>query len=95
MPNEADQTADHLLRVSEVAQLVGIKRPTIYKRLAAGDFPVPLRISPGAVRWPKSEVVAWIKSRPRATGDGIRRADLDAGVTAGAADWHCWQPARR
>ena len=74
MPNETDQTADHLLRVSEVAQLVGLKRATIYKRLAAGDFPVPLRISPGAVRWVHSEVIGWVKSRPRATGDGGRRA---------------------
>ena len=62
-----------LLRVSEVAVLVGLKRPTIYKRLRAGDFPVPLKISPGAVRWPLSEIEEWIASRPRATGEGGRR----------------------
>ena len=65
---------NRLLRVSEVAELVGLKRPTIYKRLAVGDFPVPLRLSPGAVRWPLEEVLAWISARPRATGDGGRRA---------------------
>ena len=74
MPNETDRTANQLLRVSEVAELVGLKRPTIYKRLKAGDFPVPLRISPGAVRWPLSEVAAWIATRPRATGEGGRQA---------------------
>ena len=74
MPNETDRTANQLLRVAEVAELVGLKRPTIYKRLKAGDFPVPLRISPGAVRWPLAEVEAWIATRPRATGEGGRRA---------------------
>ena len=68
------QMPNRLLRVQDVAELVGLAKPTIYKRLAAGDFPRPIKVSPGASRWPLGEVLAWIDSRPRSDGDGIRRA---------------------
>ena len=69
------QAADRLLRVSEVAELTNLARATIYKRMRLGDFPIPLRMSPGAVRWVRSEVLAFISSRQRANGAGERRAD--------------------
>ena len=32
-------------------------------------FPLPLQVGARAVRWPSSEVDAWLASRPRATGE--------------------------
>ena len=58
---------DRLLNVAEVGQFVGLSRAGIYKRLKAGDFPAALQVSPGAVRWRQSEVLAWIDSRQRVT----------------------------
>ena len=34
-----------------------------------GLFPEPFRNDRRAVRWPASEIDAWLASRPRATGD--------------------------
>ena len=56
-----------LLRIDEVAVLVGLEKPTIYKRLAAGDFPRPVKVSPGAARWPYGELLDWINRRPKFT----------------------------
>ena len=56
-----------LLRINEVAMLVGLEKPTIYKRLAAGDFPRPVKVTPGAARWPYGELLDWIDRRPKFT----------------------------
>ena len=55
-----------LLRRVEVERLLGISKATIYARMAAGDFPRPLRIAPNAVRWRRDELMAWLEARERA-----------------------------
>ncbi len=60
---------DRLLRRQEVERCCQISRSTIYKLMRAGAFPEPLKIGPRAVRWPQSEIEAWLASRPRATGE--------------------------
>ena len=59
---------DRLLTRHEVEHRVGIKRSALYRMMRAGAFPLPLKIGPRAVRWPESEIAAYIESRPRATG---------------------------
>ena len=65
---------DRLLTLKEVERHVGLKRSTIYERMRAGKFPLPLKISPGAVRWLQSEIENWMTAHPRSNGDGIYRA---------------------
>ena len=48
-----------LLRLSDVSRLFGVSRSTIYKRMAAGDFPKPLRISERSVRWRMADLQEW------------------------------------
>ena len=60
---------DCLLRRPEVEAKTGLARSTIYRLMRCGEFPEPLRIGPRAVRWPASEINAWLAQRPRATGD--------------------------
>ncbi|WP_197506432.1 helix-turn-helix transcriptional regulator [Acidovorax sp. RAC01] len=64
-----------LLRVSEVAKILGISRSTIYAQLQQrgdqphSDFPRPIRLNAGprsSVRWRADDVQAWIDSRQRA-----------------------------
>jgi prophage regulatory protein len=62
--------SERLLPVNEVARMVGLTAPTIWRLRKAGRFPHPLKISPGqsgATRWRLSEVEAWIESRARAS----------------------------
>ena len=60
---------DRLLNRAEVERRVGLKRSALYRLMRAGQFPVPLKIGPRAVRWPTSEIEEWLASRPRATGE--------------------------
>ena len=65
----ATSTADRLLRLSEVQTRTALGRTTIYRKMREGTFPEPLKIGARAVRWPESEIEAWLAARPRATGD--------------------------
>ena len=60
---------DQLLKRHAVEKRCQISRSAIYRLMRAGQFPEPIRIGPRAVRWPESEIEAWLESRPRATGD--------------------------
>ena len=60
---------DRLVRLIEVVSCTGISRSNIYVKMAAGDFPKPVRVGARAVRWRESEINAWVAARPRATGD--------------------------
>lgn len=48
-----------LIRVSEVCDLVGVCRATVYRWISEGAFPHPVRISERAVRWDVNEIEAW------------------------------------
>lgn len=54
------------LRLPEVEFLVGKKRSTIYRAIAAGTFPAPYELgSSRSVGWLSTEISAWIFSRSR------------------------------
>ena len=57
-----------IMRLREVCGYVGISRSTLYRKLAEGTFPVPLRLGSRAVGWRTKDVVAWLE-------DGERRWD--------------------
>ena len=65
-------TRSNLLRRQEVEQLTGFRRSNIYRLMALGEFPLPIKIGARAVRWPEAEIMEWLATRPRATGDGPR-----------------------
>ena len=55
-----------LMRRPEVERLLGVRRTTIYKWLAAGIFPEPIRLGPRVVAWRREDIVKWIAEQPRA-----------------------------
>lgn len=60
--------AEHLqqaliLRRKQVEARVGLRRSTIYARIAAGEFPAPIRLGARAVGWLESEISAWLQAR--------------------------------
>ncbi len=63
------ETHHRLLGRREVERRLGLSRASVYRLIARGELPAPLRLTSRAVRWPESEIEAWIASRPRATGD--------------------------
>lgn len=52
-----------LMRRKQVEAHTGLARSTLYKLIAQGEFPAPIRITAKAVAWPSSDVDAWIASR--------------------------------
>ena len=59
-------TAVHLeriLRRHEVEHRTGLPRSSLYRMIAAGNFPRQRQLSPSSVGWLESEVSQWINSR--------------------------------
>jgi len=54
---------DRLLRLSEVEQIVKLKKPTIYRLAREGKFPKPLKIGDRASRWSYNDIQKWIEER--------------------------------
>lgn len=61
--------SDGMLRISEVSELTGLSRPTIYRRMRDSDFPRPRQMGPRAVRWSESAVRHWLETRPEGGSD--------------------------
>lgn len=55
--------ATAFLRLPQVIQRTGISRSAIYKMVAEGAFPKPIRIGARAVAWVESDVESWSESR--------------------------------
>lgn len=56
--------AEHrFLRIGQVKEQTGLSVPTIYRLIAAGEFPRSIPLGPNAVGWLQSEVAAWAERR--------------------------------
>lgn len=62
-PEAVAQADDRFLPWKKVKDLTGLSRTTAWRLQKAGDFPVPVAISPGRVGWRESELSAWQASR--------------------------------
>jgi prophage regulatory protein len=51
------------LRRPEVERATGLRRSSIYERMADGTFPKPIPLGGRAVGWLQSEIVAWQEKR--------------------------------
>ncbi|GGH18126.1 transcriptional regulator, AlpA family [Cribrihabitans marinus] len=52
-----------ILRRRDIELIIGLSRSTIYKMIADGDFPQPIKIGARAVGWRESDVSEWLDSR--------------------------------
>ena len=62
-----ETAVDYLLRIAEVEKQSGMARSTIYKRMADGTFPEPVKLSSRQVRWRQSDVTRWREGLERAS----------------------------
>lgn len=56
-----------LARLPVVLKVTGLGRSTIYRLVADGSFPAPVRLGPRAVAWRWSDLDQWSRSRPSNT----------------------------
>jgi len=52
-----------LLRPKDVVRLLRISRPTLYRLVRDGKFPVPMHIGSSITCWKISSVLQWIESQ--------------------------------
>ncbi len=78
----------NILRFAQVREKTGLSRATIYRRIRAGTFPVPINLSADNIPqlgWIEEEVDAWVAERPRHVPQGHGRSKAEANASAGAA----------
>jgi prophage regulatory protein len=54
---------DRFLRMPEVERMVGLKRVSIYKRIALKDFPAQLKLARTVVVWSEREIQVWMEQQ--------------------------------
>lgn len=62
-----------LMKLQEVCKMLQISRASIYRWVEEGIFPQPVILGTGgngkrsAVRWYESDILAWLKAKPKGT----------------------------
>ena len=63
--------AAKLSRLPEVCQRVGLAKSTLYKLVAAGEFPPPIHPTTRTTAWVDHKVDAWLDQRIKASRQGV------------------------
>lgn len=65
--NSNDSSPVRLLKPSVVEDRTSLDRVTIWRKVRAGTFPAPLKISANRIAWKDADIAAWIASCEQAT----------------------------
>lgn len=52
-----------IIRLPDVKETTGLAKSTIYKKVAANEFPKPIPLGSKSVGWLESEVQKWIENK--------------------------------
>ncbi|OZB36173.1 MAG: hypothetical protein B7X44_07170 [Halothiobacillus sp. 15-55-196] len=62
------QHLDPIHRLPSVKTLTGLSRSSIYRLIADGKFPKPIKLGERAIGWKQDDLEAWLESRPTSNG---------------------------
>ena len=57
---------DPFLRIETVTAVIGLSVPTVYRLIAKGEFPRPVKLTASARGWKLSDIVGWMQIRAAA-----------------------------
>ena len=57
---------DRLLPIARVVEETTFSKATVYRKVADGSFPAPLKIGKSRVAWRERDIVDWLARQPRA-----------------------------
>ncbi len=60
----------NFLNIKDVCRATTLSRATVYRGIAEGRFPKPLKLSPRRVAWPETAIEEWAESRLPKNGEG-------------------------
>lgn len=75
-PLEVLQQPGALMRHRTVLAVTGWSNATLYRRIAAGEFPAPLKIGGHMARWRSDDVRAYLASLAPAAARSTRRREV-------------------
>lgn len=52
-----------LIRLTQVMECTGLARSTVYKFMAEGDFPKPVKLGVRVAAWVEAEVQSWLSNK--------------------------------
>ena len=58
-----------IIRTEDLTRRLGLSRATIFRKVKAGRFPAPIKISQRAIGWRIDDVEAWIAARAAISKD--------------------------
>lgn len=61
---------DELLSAARVVAVTNRSRAALYRDVASGDFPAPIKTGRRSIAWRASDIRAWMQSRPLAAVGG-------------------------
>lgn len=56
-------TPQNILRRDAVERMTGLPKSTLYAKVAAGEFPKPIKLGARAVGWLEHDIAAWQQAR--------------------------------
>ncbi|WBU52067.1 AlpA family transcriptional regulator [Paracoccus sp. SCSIO 75233] len=63
---EGSTLAHRIYRRPEVEKITGLSRSTLYRLMAEGNFPKPIKLTGKAVGWTDAAIDDWLDSREQA-----------------------------
>lgn len=54
---------NYMIRLAQVSQATTLSKASIYRLLALGKFPAPVKIGERRVAWRASDIAAWLDLR--------------------------------
>lgn len=64
---KAKMSATTIIRLTQVKQLIGLSRSSIYSLMRKGQFPTTIKLGSRSVGWVESEIHSWLASRIQAS----------------------------
>ena len=61
-PDESGRPTPAFYRIADVQRITALSRPTIYRRMADGRFPSPVRLSGRVIAWSRTALMSWISN---------------------------------
>jgi predicted DNA-binding transcriptional regulator AlpA len=61
-PDESGRPTPAFYRIADVQRITALSRPTIYRRMADGRFPPPVRLSGRVIAWSRASLMSWISN---------------------------------
>ena len=53
-----------LLKFHQVVEITGVGRSQIYRKIATGEFPAPVKVGPKSIRFREADIEAWVAGLP-------------------------------